>query len=83
MSYFNADQEAHMRSLASIPPEQRCWCGWSLMGQCWKCKTDRTCADKIAEWCPKCHNDGGPERGPIIHRIGCSRKATECTDSKK
>lgn len=31
---FNADQEAHMRYLGTIPREQRCKCGWDRLGKC-------------------------------------------------
>ena len=74
MSYFNSEQEAHMRSLEATPPEKRCWCGWYLLGGCPQCKTSRSCADKLLERCDCCHNDGGPERRPIIHRIGCKKE---------
>lgn len=30
MSYFNEDQEAHMKYLASVPREQRCNSGWHI-----------------------------------------------------
>jgi hypothetical protein len=30
MSYFNEDQEDHMRSLASVPREDRCPSGWHV-----------------------------------------------------
>lgn len=56
MSYFNADQEAHMDYIATIPPEERCYCGWYdapgaayRLGQCTHCPKDKTCADKLAE----------------------------------
>jgi hypothetical protein len=43
-SYFNADQEAHMASLARIPREQRCGSGWHLIGECY----GRPCS--VSEW---------------------------------
>lgn len=33
--------------VCSIPPEQRCYCGWWLVGDCPHCPKDRTCADKL------------------------------------
>lgn len=33
--YFNREQEAHMRYLASIPRAQRCASGWHRIGECW------------------------------------------------
>ena len=74
MSYFNADQLSYMRSLASTPPEQLCWCGWELLGKCWHCPPDVTAADKLRARCDGCHNDPGPGYDrPITHRIGCER----------
>ena len=77
MSYFNADQESYMRYLDSISPEKKCWCGWYGIGQCLNCKTTRTCADKLAERCTECGNDGGPEKKTITHIITCSRAIKE------
>ena len=34
MSYFNEDQQSWMRTLAKLPPEKKCDCGWSYRGQC-------------------------------------------------
>lgn len=34
MSAFNEDQRDYMRSLAAIPREQRCECGWDTRGDC-------------------------------------------------
>jgi hypothetical protein len=34
MSYFNEDQRSYMESLARIPREQRCDCGWDRRGHC-------------------------------------------------
>lgn len=33
--YFNREQEAHMRYLASIPRSERCASGWHRIGECW------------------------------------------------
>lgn len=74
MSYFNQDQQDYMNSLALMPAEQKCWCGWYRLGQCPNCHTMRSCAEKLVERCPECWNDGGPDKGPIIHRIGCTRR---------
>jgi DnaJ-class molecular chaperone len=56
MSYFNADQEAHMECLDRIPLAERCWCGWDLVGQCHgaNCKPGLSCADK----CLPCYGVG-------------------------
>lgn len=35
--YFNEEQEAHMAWLATIPPNERCWCGWDRLGDCSNC----------------------------------------------
>lgn len=34
MSYFNSEQEDHMKFLAETPNEEECWCGWNLLGYC-------------------------------------------------
>ena len=34
-STFNAEQQAHMRYLASIPRSERCASGWHLIGECY------------------------------------------------
>lgn len=31
---FNEEQQAYMRYLASVPREERCRCGWCLLGDC-------------------------------------------------
>lgn len=50
MSMFNEYQEAYMRELSEIPPEQKCYCGWYRLGKCQNnCPPDKTNADKIAE----------------------------------
>ena len=56
MSYFNEDQEDYMRSLAAIPPAERCWCGWYRLGECSSCPAGATCADKLAVACPQCRS---------------------------
>lgn len=76
MSYFNEDQLDYMRSMAEIEPSKRCWCGWYRLGECPNCKTyapNKTCADKIATWCPECHNNPGSSGGIITHSISCSK----------
>jgi hypothetical protein len=72
--WFNEDQQAYIEYLATIPPEQKCWCGWYKVNECPHCPSGKTSADKIAVRCPECHNDPGPEGDrPIIHRKGCSK----------
>lgn len=34
MNYFNEDQENHMRHMASLPPQKKCYCGWHELGSC-------------------------------------------------
>lgn len=33
MSYFNEEQEAHMRYLSTVPREQRCASGWHVVAR--------------------------------------------------
>ena len=51
MSYFNRDQEAYMDYLAKLRPEEKCYCGWYLLGECrnGSCDPNKTNADKIKE----------------------------------
>ncbi len=35
MSYFNEEQDDHMRYLASLPAEAKCACGWYVRGECY------------------------------------------------
>lgn len=72
---FNSDQRDYMASLAEMSPETKCWCGWYPIGKCPHCPPAKTSADKLAVWCPECHNAPNPDgTGPITHRIGCSRR---------
>lgn len=70
MSMFNDDQRDYMRSLATIPPEHRCWCGWYKLGECYGgCNNrhpGRTRADFLAVACPECRTL------PPHHVLGCS-----------
>lgn len=77
MSHFNSDQQDYMRSLDEMPPESKCWCGWYPVGQCYSGCNERapgkTSADKMAVWCPGCHNSPPPDLSrPIVHNIKCS-----------
>ena len=76
MSYFNDDQLEAWHALERIPPEQRCWCGWERLGECRQCPPGKTCADKMAAWCPECRSAPTPDGArPITHRVGCSLRA--------
>ncbi len=77
---FNEYQIAHMESLAKTPPEQRCYCGWYLIGEvpgCPNCPPGLTSADKIARWCPTCRSAPPATNlaAPIIHAITCRLQA--------
>lgn len=79
ISMFNEYQLAHMRSLAAIPPEEKCWCGWERFGECNNeppsCFEGVTCADKLAVSCRECGaNPSGPDNSMIHHRITCSKR---------
>jgi len=75
MSYFNKDQEAYIDSLAKMPPESRCYCGWFPKGECHTCPKDLTLAEKMARWCIHCHNAPPAHdlNAPIIHNIRCTK----------
>lgn len=80
MSMFNADQRDYMADLAAMPPATKCWCGWYPIGECPHCPPGKSAADKVAVWCPDCHNDPGPGGDrPIVHRVGCPRREAGAT----
>jgi hypothetical protein len=33
-SYFNEEQQAYMDYIFRVPRDQRCSCGWYLLGEC-------------------------------------------------
>lgn len=81
MSYFNEDQREHMRHLATIPPERRCWSGWCLLPDRRDCSAPTPCpadvslADELATRQPCCSR---PARPPWLsgtsgsHYAGCT-----------
>jgi hypothetical protein len=72
-SYFNSDQQAEMQYLASLKPEQLCWCGWYTVG---KCNTPNPCppeaskADRLKVTC-ECGGYPGKPDTKMYHRFGC------------
>jgi hypothetical protein len=75
MSYFNEEQQDEMRYLASLKPEEKCWCGWFRAGQCNTpnpCPPDVTMADREKTTCECGGYPGRPGR-PLTHRHGCAR----------
>jgi hypothetical protein len=75
---FNSEQRGHMEYLASIPPDQRCWCGWGLAGRCdtpSPCPPDASMADAMATRMPCC---GRPADRPDFPRTTGSHY-TGCT----
>lgn len=75
MSMFNDDQIGHMRSLAAMPDEARCWCGWYKAGECPNCRTTETLADRRSSECSSCGSYPHEPGGRLVHRIGCSAHA--------
>lgn len=77
MSLFNADQRDYMASLASMPAETKCWCGWNEKGRCYNCNRDGiahlNCADKMRLQCPECLSTPGLPHLPVGHTLLCSR----------
>lgn len=71
MTYFNDDQRSYMESLARIPPEGRCWCGWYRLGECQYCRPDKSSADKLAARCQACGNTPHEYGDRVIHRRDC------------
>jgi DnaJ-class molecular chaperone len=70
---FNDDQIDYMRYLATVPPAEKCYCGWYMAAECPNCKGRGTLADRLKVQCPTCHNYphlGG--KPTITHNIKCS-----------
>ena len=72
---FNEEQREHMKWLASIPPEKRCWCGWYRLGTCPHCPEGRTGAEKLARKQPCCGYTPAAPDGPDGHYFGCAAKS--------
>lgn len=80
---FNEEQREHMASLASIPPGDRCWCGWGVAGRCdtpSPCPSDATLSEKIASRLPCCGR--APDyitstRTTSSHYAGCTLEHRE------
>jgi hypothetical protein len=77
VTMFNSDQRSWMESLAAIPPDRKCWCGWDRLGECNNppsiCRPGKTSADRMAVWCQDCHDEPWDD-GVIHHRVGCPRR---------
>lgn len=72
---LNQEQQEYVNSLAAIPDENRCWCGWYRLDQCPNCDKSSSLADRLKVSCKhkQCRNyprQGDPE-GTIIHNIAC------------
>lgn len=79
MSLFNSEQRAYMEYLHRTPPEERCWCGWYLKGECYNCTRDtriayKTCADKMAMRCEECGSTPNLPEQPVYYYGNCSRR---------
>lgn len=78
MSYFNVHQQAYMKMLSEIPPENKCWCGWYSLGECPHCPEGKTAADKVATGCKECGNWlSYPDEKELTHRVHCSKNKKE------
>lgn len=82
MSYLNADQLAYLKELSLIDPNDRCWCGWSLLGQCQNCLDSIefrgfTLADRLKGTCSDCGNTARKPNLPIIHLVNCPERAKQ------
>lgn len=77
MSAFSRDQEEYIKSLANIPLDKKCWCGWYPLGECPHCPPGATCEQKVAAMCVECR--GAPHRpgDPLIHTIGCPSRLSD------
>jgi hypothetical protein len=76
MSYFNEEQQSEMRYLASLKPEEKCWCGWFPAGKCNTpnpCAPEHTMAERLKVTC-ECGNYPHKPGGRMIHRYGCKHE---------
>lgn len=74
MSYFNEEQQGEMRYLASLKPEEKCWCGWCRAGHCDTpscCAPEHTMADRMKVTC-ECGSYPSKPGGQMIHRRNCA-----------
>lgn len=70
---LNDDQIDWVRHLATIPPAERCYCGWNPIGKCYHCPPEASLEQRLKVQCPGCDNYlylGG--KPTITHRIGCT-----------
>jgi hypothetical protein len=72
---FNDDQRDYMRSLSTMPPAAKCYCGWYPVGECPNCPPGLSVVDRTARECPECHNYPPAKYldHPITHNIRCSK----------
>lgn len=77
MSYFNEEQEADMKHIASLPDDKVCWCGWGEKGNCptpSPCDPNFSLADRKKAICPECGDSPWKPGLPTHHRVGCSQR---------
>ena len=79
---FNAEQRAHMDFLGSLPPTEKCYCGWyTLAGviKCPHCPPGLSLADRVARMCPhpQCRAAAPPNNleAPPVHTIRCPTRS--------
>ena len=63
----------YIDSLAAIPAEKRCWCGWNRLDQCPNCDPKTSLADRLELSCKQCRNyprQNDPDH-KITHSISC------------
>lgn len=77
-SVFNEEQQDHMRSLAAIPADQRCWCGWNRVNKCYNCPAGYSLAQRLIVQCPSCRNFPRPWiSSTLTHVITCKERPCE------
>ena len=72
---LNSDQRDYVESLATMRPEDKCWCAWYPKGECHSCPPDLSLADRLKVSCPECRNypRASNPTEPFVHIKGCSR----------
>lgn len=76
MSYFNEEQEADIKHIASLPDDKVCWCGWGEKGNCPTpnpCDPTYSLADRKKATCLECLSYPYKPNGIMYHRRSCSK----------
>lgn len=71
---FNSYQQDYMKYLASLKPEEKCYCAWYRVGECYNCPKEATLTDRLKVQCPSCRNYPEYGKTEMTHNIMCKIK---------